>query len=165
MTREGHYLVKLQRDNAVMSGSISRSPITADISSVRTLIAYCVLRNFACCALFSIFGGKLFECRARKQIVTVMSYSAESSRKAPYSSDLRWRVVWHCSCRRLNIAHSTAHAIFKRFEATGEVEADKQPSRPQCHKLDDHHEVLIISMMMECPTLYLHELCKKNRGS
>ena len=67
--------------------------------------------------------------------------------------------------RRLNIAHSTAHAIFKRFEATGEVEADKQPSRPQCHKLDDHHEVLIISMMMECPTLYLHELCKKNRGS
>ena len=51
--------------------------------------------------------------------------------KAPYSDDLRWRVVWQrigmglryreiANC--LNIAVGTAHNIFKLFERTGSGE-------------------------------------------
>ena len=59
-----------------------------------------------------------------------MSGSAEPGRKAAYSPDIRWRVIWQClgmglSFRdiadHLNIATSTAFAAFKRFEETGEV--------------------------------------------
>ena len=68
--------------------------------------------------------------------------STEPGRKAPYSCDLQWRVVWlrisqdltfreigqrHC------IAPSTAHAV---FEETGEVEPLKQPLKEDldCHQ-------------------------------
>ena len=62
--------------------------------------------------------------------------SAEPGRKT-YLCDLRWRVVWLRISQnltfkkigqRLCIAPSTAHAVYSRFEETGEVEPLKQPS-------------------------------------
>jgi len=62
-----------------------------------------------------------------------MSSSAEPGRKAAYSVDLRWRVVWQRlvfehSFRQiadnLNIAHSTASLIFKT-----DVAPSNQPQR------------------------------------
>lgn len=56
--------------------------------------------------------------------------SAEPGRKAPYSNDLRWRIVWQRTgmdlsfrniARNLNISISTAHSICKKFEETGDV--------------------------------------------
>ena len=99
-----------------------------------------------------------------------MSTSAEPGRKAPYSADLRWRVVWQrlgmeLSFReiafRLCIAPSTACEIFKRFESTGDVQPSSQPRRPSLHKLSESEERLIISLIMESPTLYLYEICKE----
>ena len=95
--------------------------------------------------------------------------SAEPGRKAPYSCDLRWRVVWlrisqdlgfRDIGQKLCIAPSTAHAVFTRFEETGEVEPLKQPLRENQRKLDSHHELLLIALVLENPTHYLHELCK-----
>ena len=97
------------------------------------------------------------------------SVSAEPGRKAPYSCDLRWRVVWLRISqdltfreigRRLCIAPSTAHAVYTRFEETGEVEPLKQPLREGQRKLDNHHELLFIAVVLETPTIYLHELCR-----
>ena len=97
-----------------------------------------------------------------------MAASAEPGRKAPYSCDLRWRVVWQritqdLSFRkigqRLCIAPSTAHAVYKRFAETGDVEPLKQPLR-DIRKLDSLHEQLVIATVMENPRIYLHEMCK-----
>ena len=71
------------------------------------------------------------------------------------SQDLTFREIG----QRLCIAPSTAHAVFTRFEETGEVEPLKQPLREDQRKLDCHHELLLIALVLESPTTYLHELC------
>lgn len=96
------------------------------------------------------------------------SQSAEPGRKAPYSPDLRWTVVWQrialeFSFRKiaenLSIAPSTARASFKMFEETSDV-PKTEPKREDTRYLDTHHEVFIIGLVMECPSMYPHEICK-----
>ena len=60
---------------------------------------------------------------------------------------------------RLGIATSTAHRIFQRFQESGEV-APKQPCRNDARILDDHHELFILGILMENPSLYLREICQ-----
>ena len=62
--------------------------------------------------------------------------------------------------KRLQIAPSTAHRIFSRFRDTGSVAPLKQPSREDARKLDGHHELFIIAMIHENPSLYLREICQ-----
>ena len=50
----------------------------------------------------------------------------------------------------LQIATSTAHRIYKRFELTGDVEPMKPRKRYECRKLDAQN-----------PCLYLHEMCRE----
>ena len=75
--------------------------------------------------------------------------TAEPWRKAPYTKDLRWRVVWkklaHKATfdeisRQLNISVSTAQRVNTLFEITGDVSA-KVSDRPKKHlrKLDALH--------------------------
>ena len=99
-----------------------------------------------------------------------MSTSAETGRKVPYSTDLRWRIVWQRLgmelsfreiSKRLCIASSTACEIFKRFESTGSVQPTSQPCRPSMRKLSESDDRLIVALIMESPTLYLHEICKE----
>ena len=101
---------------------------------------------------------------------TIGMQSAEPGRKTPYSPDIGWRVVWQRLgmemqfrdiANRLQIATSTAHRIFKRFEETGDVTASKQSRRLHARKLDEHHELLIIAMVMENPCVYLREVCQR----
>ena len=61
--------------------------------------------------------------------------------------------------KRLCIATSTARAIFRRFELTGEVQPTSQPHRPFLHKLSESEERIVVALIMECHTLYLHEVC------
>lgn len=97
--------------------------------------------------------------------------SAEPGRKAPYSIDLRWRVVWkrivkelHFSeiALKLDIAPSTAHRIFKEFIENGDV-CPKGNKGPRLHlrKMDDHVEMFIIGLILDAPSMYLKELCTK----
>ena len=97
-----------------------------------------------------------------------MALSAEPARTTAYSADIGWRVVWqHMGMNmtykqigsRLQIAPSTAHRIFNRFKATGDVVARRQPSRPEARHLDGHHEVLILGIICDNPTVYLREIC------
>ena len=89
-------------------------------------------------------------------------------RKAAYSADIGWRVVWqHIGMNlsykeigaRLQIASSTAHRIFSRFKMSGDVVAKNQPLRPQTRHLDDYYELLIIGIISENPCTYLREIC------
>lgn len=96
--------------------------------------------------------------------------SLEPARTKPYSSDIAWRVVWQrigmgMSFReiasRLQIGVGTAHRLYKRFEESGEVSPKKRGSRPESRKLDDLHELYVLGLVLENPSLYLRELCQK----
>ena len=79
--------------------------------------------------------------------------SAEPERKAAYSADSRWWVVWQRLsmglsfeeiAERLNIAVSTAHWSYHLFEQSGNV--DPKPNhtpRPDRRKLCDDMELFI----------------------
>ncbi len=92
-----------------------------------------------------------------------MSRSAEPNRRAPYSNDLRWRIVWQRIALDLgfqDIARNlNAYNIFKLFETTGEVDHKKLPQRER--KLDSHHELYIIGFVLHFPALQLSELVDK----
>ena len=96
--------------------------------------------------------------------------SAEPSRKKAYSVDLRWRIIYQRLgmelpfskiARNLNIATSTAHLTYKKFEANGDVQAKKQRQRPEVRALDEHSELLVIALILENPTLYLDEVVQE----
>ena len=91
--------------------------------------------------------------------------SAEPGRKTGYSADIGWRVVWRRLgmemsfrdiSKHLQIAVSTAYR--KRFEQTGSVVPIGIKERSYC-KLDEHHQLLIIALIMHNPCMYLSELC------
>ena len=98
-----------------------------------------------------------------------MAKSAEPGRKAAYSVHLRLRVVWQRIvsersfrqiAKNLNIAHSTASVIFKRFEETGDVAPSIQPQCENRRRLDTHHELFVVALVMESPSYYLGEICQ-----
>jgi len=95
--------------------------------------------------------------------------SAEPGRKAAYSSDLRWRIIWQrfgmqlCFrkvAENLNISPGTVYNICKLFEATGSV----NPKIAICEDkrlFDGQQELYIMGMVVDNPSLYLGELCQK----
>lgn len=96
--------------------------------------------------------------------------SAEPGRKTAYSVDLRWRVVWQrlaldlplrAIASNLSISVGTAHNIFKRFEDTGEVDPKPAPKRKELRKMDDHHELYVVGLVLANPTMQLSEMCSK----
>ena len=60
--------------------------------------------------------------------------------------------------KRLQIACSTAHRIYMRFEETGDVSPVGVADKHSMRKLDEHHELLILGLVADNPCLYLREL-------
>lgn len=69
--------------------------------------------------------------------------------------DLSFRAI----ARNLNISVGTVHNIFTRFKDTCEVSS--QAHRKHERKLDEHHESYIVCLVINSPTLYLHEVVEK----
>ena len=93
--------------------------------------------------------------------------SAESGRTAPYGNDLRWRVVWQRIAldlpfrniaKNLCIAVGTAHNIFERFQATGEVDPKPATKRDTLRKLDCHQRLYVVGLVITSPDLRLREI-------
>ena len=106
--------------------------------------------------------------RGKVQKLKYLIMSAEPGRTTAYSKDLRWRVIWQRLgmglgyreiAHRLNISVGTAYNTFKLFEHTGSVEAKKARKRPELCKLDYHHQLYVIGLVLDNPKLYLHEVC------
>ena len=55
--------------------------------------------------------------------------------------------------------HSLATRVLSTLKLTGEVTPKPQPQRPNKRKLDDHHELLIIGIILDNPCVYLREIC------
>ena len=97
--------------------------------------------------------------------------SAEPGRTAPYASDLRWRVVWQyialgLSFRKiaanLSISVGTAHNTFQRFQASGGVDPKHVCTRDKrLRKLDNHHRLYIIGLILDSPDLTLTKVVSK----
>ena len=94
--------------------------------------------------------------------------SAEPGRKAPYSEDIRWRVVWQkigmglkfrTIARNLSVSLGTVHNHFKRFEETGDVMAASKASRENLRALNSEQELLLVGLLYDNPALYLSEVC------
>ena len=96
-----------------------------------------------------------------------LEMSCEPGRKAAYSADLRYRMVWQrvamelpfktIACN-LSVSIGTVHNICKRFEQTGCVDSCK-PDRANTRVLSQYDELLIIGLLMDNPSLYLGEIC------
>ena len=98
-----------------------------------------------------------------------MSISAEPQRKAPYSPDLRWRIVWQRLAhelsfreiaRNLNVAVSTVYRTWDLFEQTGNVDPSPTPHQPRRdqRRLDDAMALFVVGLVMERPEMYLQEI-------
>lgn len=96
--------------------------------------------------------------------------SAEPKRTSAYSQDIALRVVWmrlgmdltfRSIADRLQIGLGSAYRLYQRYVRTGNFAAQKRSDRPQCRKLDGHHELLILGLLMENPAMYLVEICAK----
>jgi transposase len=94
--------------------------------------------------------------------------SCESGRRAPYASDLRYRIVWQrygmdlqyrAIARNLSISLGTAYNICKRFEITGEV-TPKLSCRTNTRILSSHDELIVIGILLNDPSQYLAEVCE-----
>lgn len=92
--------------------------------------------------------------------------SAEPGRKAPYSNDIRWRVVWQRIgmelkfrdiANNLCISLGTVHNHFKRFQETGDVSPVSQSNRET--SLNDHQELILVGLLFDNSALYLREVC------
>ena len=97
--------------------------------------------------------------------------SAEPARTTAYSPDIGWRVVWQrigmglsfkAIATRLQIGVGTAHRLYTRYVATGDVAAHTQPERPNSRKLDNLHELYIIGLTHENPAYYLMKSVPKS---
>ena len=132
-------------------------------------VAHCVKRPHARHTVRTytsiIMTSPTFDLNLSRELQQVMS--AEPGRTAPYANDLRWRVVWqHVAlelpfrniANNLSISVGTAYNIFKRFEDTGEVDPKPATKRESLRKLDSHHRLYVISLIMSSPDLHLSEL-------
>ena len=99
----------------------------------------------------------------------MMATSAEPGHKAPYSNDIRWRIVWQrfgmkLSLRKiaenLNVALGTTYNVCKLFEDTGSVNCASIHNENK-NILNDRQELWIMGLLVDNPSLYLGELCQK----
>lgn len=93
--------------------------------------------------------------------------SAEPCRHAPYSADLRWRIVWRRIgmeqnfrdiARCLNVSVGTAYNTFKLFKETGNV--DPKHREYVGLTVTDRMVTLILAIVFENPNLYLQEITR-----
>ena len=100
-----------------------------------------------------------------------MSLSANCVRTAPYSEDIRWRIVWQRLSKgllfveiaeRLNVSISTVCRVYKLFKETNAVDP-KSRCKPRLHtrQMDMQLELYVIGYVLEHPGIYLFELCRK----
>ena len=96
--------------------------------------------------------------------------SAEPTRKAPYSNDIRWRIVWQRFAmdlsywkiaQNLSIGAGSVYNVFKTFQNSGEVSNSSERERADLLVLTASEEMFVVGLVLESPCLYLRELCQR----
>lgn len=93
--------------------------------------------------------------------------SLENTRTKAYSSDLRWRMVYlRCVLgysyrevgEKMCVDPSTVYRTAKLFEETGTVSSIQGYREGPDKKLSTHDEIVLLELVLEHPSMYLHEL-------
>ena len=93
--------------------------------------------------------------------------TAEPGRKAPYSEDLRWRMVYQkiamnlkvCEiAKNLNVHITTVYRVISRFLQTGSVAASKRYTKYNGCCFSEEQELFVIGLLYEHPAMYLDEI-------
>ena len=97
-----------------------------------------------------------------------------SAKPGRYSSDLRWRIIWQRTVmdlklhvmlrvisRNLGISLGTGHNVWKCFELTGDVTSTRLPVRYESRSLTEQHKLLVVTLVIQDPSMYLREMCDK----
>ena len=96
--------------------------------------------------------------------------SAEPKGTSAYSQNIVLRVVWmtlgmdhtfRSIADRLQIGFGSAYHLYQCYVHTGNFAACKCFDRPQCRKLDGHHKLRILGLLIENLGMYLAEICSK----
>ena len=88
--------------------------------------------------------------------------SCELYHSSAYSDDLRWRMVWLCDglgytyTRALKVLELTDQRFL--FHTTGSVCKKKYPKEKAFRKLSTPAQLLILSLVVNKPGIYLHEI-------
>ena len=96
--------------------------------------------------------------------------SSEPNRRTPYSTDLRWKAVYQKLgrnfslskiARNLSISIGTVFNILRQFMLTGGIAAKSQGARIGSRRLSVGEELLVISLVLDRPHIYLQEICEE----
>ena len=94
-------------------------------------------------------------------------HSCEPGRKAAYSEDIRWRMVWQHQVQGLTLDQvatnlcvdtSTVHRIVSRFQATGVVSKKPYSVANRIVKLTNAVQLTVLNLVLEKPGIYLWEI-------
>ena len=90
----------------------------------------------------------------------------QTDRTQAYDEDLRWRMVYQRYALELTyreIATSTVQRVVQRFEESGTVTKDPYPKghNHPSQILTEVDELLIIHLVLDRPSIYLHEIQKE----
>ena len=98
---------------------------------------------------------------------SALAMSSEPNRKAPYSADLRWKVVYQKLARdsslstiacNFSISVGTVHNVFKCFTLTGDIAAKAPGPHLGSRKLSVTEELFVINLVS---SIYLQEVCEE----
>lgn len=96
--------------------------------------------------------------------------SSEAHRTSAYHEDLRWRIVWlkealglnhHEVAKNLGVDKSTVQRTLKIFKTTGKISKRTYPKERCARKLTLPAQLLILHLLIQKPTMYLHEIQKE----
>ena len=156
VSRKGHDVLACERQQWGFTLNVSTyftEPVSSDV-------AYVIVSDY----------DIIYVCMyVDLRMLTIQKMSAEPGRKAPYSIDLRHRMIWQKVgmgltfrevAKNLNVALGTVYNVFRRFEQTGGVDP-KHPDRTSTRKLSSSEELIVIGLILDNPGLYLGETCQK----
>lgn len=95
--------------------------------------------------------------------------TADPGRKAPYSFDFRWRIVYQRIvmdykpadiASHFSISVRTVYRVIQRFLQTGNVAVYKRRTKIN-RVLTEEQELILIGFIYENPSLYLEEMVTK----
>ncbi len=100
-------------------------------------------------------------------LLRMSNHSCEPGRRAPYSENLRWRMIWQREvlgmklvdiAKCLNVDTSTVWRVNRLFQCTGSVTKCHYPANRRVKKLFDNVKFLILNLVLDKPQLYLREI-------
>jgi transposase-like protein len=120
-------------------------------------------------SVWVLWGGRHVQFRCQKIAVqstrmrTILPPNSNWKRMLPYSTDLRWRIVWlslayHATpddiARKLQVSSRTVRRYLLLFRRGGDILPKARRNGRHC-LISANHELLILRIILETPVSYI----------